>query len=62
MTNYIDRVFPDNKLTMTKLELAIDKIRHIRIEMLEKKMEAYVKLVGRDGETYEDFFRRKYGK
>ena len=62
MTNYIDRFFPYNKLTMTKLELAIDKIRHIRIGMLEKKMEAYVKLVGRDGETYEDFFRRKYGK
>ena len=47
---------------MTKLQLAIDKIRHKRLVMLEEKMEGYVKLVGREGETYEDFFRRKYGK
>ena len=47
---------------MTKLELAINKIRHPRIVMLEGKMKGYVKLVGRDGETYEDFFKRKYGK
>jgi len=46
---------------MTKLELAIDKILHTRIVMLEEKMKWYVEGVGREDETYEDFFKRKYG-
>ena len=46
---------------MTKLELAIDKIIHTRIVMLEEKMKWYVEGVGREDETYEDFFKRKYG-
>ena len=43
---------------MTKLELAIDKIIHTRIVMLEEKMKWYVEGVGREDETYEDYKER----
>ena len=45
-----------------KLYESIDSIRKIRIKKLENKMKSYIDLVGRSGETFENFFNRKYGK
>tara|TARA_Y100000593_G_scaffold2734_1_gene5508 strand:+ start:520 stop:1179 length:660 start_codon:yes stop_codon:yes gene_type:complete len=49
---------------MTNTEIlfeSIDKIRDTRIKMLEGKMKWFIDGVGRSNETFENFFKRKYG-